>query len=285
MTETLFSGGPTGRYVTDDIYCFEQDFKGRDGHPPVRLVVFDCDETLTVSTFLPKDQDMKTEIGWTSPHAGYITDVNFVPPWNPYRLIELQNMLAKLAASDRHSEEDSTSPKRVLAVLTRNQCGAVACLNLLMAAGLAEHLSAVWSMGKTHDNTPTGVYKDTDGSWHTFMPPLQEQPDHKPDALASIARDPEAWFPQGCPLLAELRLEEIVLVDDAKNNFQSYLPKRGPIVLRGCKVSHYDCVYRDMGWIPKMGGIGSHRNTDFQDLVNFINEPWKCKPTDWSSKM
>jgi hypothetical protein len=290
-----------GHHVADGVWCFEKDFQGCDDHPPVRLVVFDCDETLTVSTFLPGDQNMTSQVGWSSAHADYIVDVNFVPPWNPDRLAQLQNMFAELAngSGTRAGDADAPSTRRVLAVLTRNSCGAVACLNLLTAAGLAEHLSAVWSMQSSHYERPNGVYKDSDGTWQIFMPPLQDHPDHKADALAAIARDPKAWFPQGCPGLEELKMEEIALVDDAGSNFESFF-LRGPKVLRGCKVARYDAAYLEMGWVTDMGGIGAHQGKDFQDVIDFVNAPWKFRTStpshgsltkigsfclDWSSKM
>jgi hypothetical protein len=197
--------------------------------------------------------------------------VNFVPPWNQDRLTQLKDMLEELA-----QESCGESPKRVLAVLTRNNNGAVSCLNLLMMAGLADHLSAVWSMQKNIDGreVPSGVFRGRDGAWHVFTPPLQDLPDHKADALFGIARDPQAWFPQGCPELAGLKPEEIVLVDDARTNFQSFVPG-GPEVIRCCKVAHYDTEYLDMGWIKDMGGIGSRDEKDFRGLIEFVKEPWK----------
>lgn len=272
-----------GDYSASGIRCFEQDFKGSDDHPPVRLVVFDCDETLTVSTFLPKEQDLRTSIGWDSEHVDYIVDVNFIPPWNPKRLTQLKEMFAELVIDSAQPQDAQSSPKRALAVLTRNACGAVACLNLLKAAGLSEHLSAVWSMQRTGGpSVPHGVYKDGEGEWHIFSPPLQSLPDYKPEVLASIAREPEAWFPQGCHGFSELKLEEIVLVDDTKTNFESFSSK-GPKVLRGVEVTNYDAEYLDMGYITEMGGIGAHHRTDFQELVQFVNEPWKFHMS--SSKM
>ena len=53
--------------------------------------------------------------------------------------------------------DDGTDVKRTLAILTRNNAGAVACMNLLKIAGLRKHFSAIWSM---YPGVPSGVYNE-----------------------------------------------------------------------------------------------------------------------------
>mmetsp|Transcript_40419 Transcript_40419/g.93817 ORF Transcript_40419/g.93817 Transcript_40419/m.93817 type:complete len:125 (-) Transcript_40419:84-458(-) len=50
------------RYTTAAAWCFERPFEGQDQRPPVRVIIFDCDETLTLSTFLPDDVDLRTKL-------------------------------------------------------------------------------------------------------------------------------------------------------------------------------------------------------------------------------
>merc|ERR550532_1410880 len=62
------------------VHCFERKFDGGEKHPPVLLVVFDCDETLTLSTFMPREKDFERVIGWSS-WPEYISMVNFGTPF------------------------------------------------------------------------------------------------------------------------------------------------------------------------------------------------------------
>lgn len=241
----------------------------------MKLVVFDCDETLTLSTFMPRDHDFRTKIGWSS-WPEYISNVNFESPWcdRGSRLQRLREMLQELADGD-HGE------RRVLAVLTRNEGGAVACLNLLMMAQLAGYFSAIWCMS-LRPGRPCGVFKNTSGQWQTFVPPIAEVEDHKAAVLQDVTVRPEVWFPhvadvaEGEPSLADLSVENIVLVDDVRTNFQSP-QKNGPKVLRYCKVARYDREYRDMGLVHDMGGIGARNSEDCDTLINFVKQPWAFK--------
>merc|ERR1719362_1331040 len=140
----------SGRDASQGVHCFERKFEGEDHRPPVRLVVFDCDETLTLSTFMPKDREFERVIGWSS-WPEYISMMNFGTPFvegsrdfeEPYapdgRLGRLQKLFQALVRAPDKSA-------RSLAILTRNSRGAVACLNLLMMANLADHFSVIWSM-------------------------------------------------------------------------------------------------------------------------------------------
>jgi len=265
------------RCVTQGVWCFERSFTGDEHRPPVRLVVFDWDETLTLSTFLPGDKELRNTIGWCQ-WAEYITLHNFETPFvkskNNTRVQKLHSLFTDLRNEEGYHGDGGP---RKLAILTRNNQGAVACLNLLNMAGLGEHFSAIWCMAKVHD-IPNGVYRGTDDVWHTFTAPLESTFDHKADVLVEIAANPMNWFPQfsepGSP--SGYTLEEIVLVDDVRNNFQSQSAARHK-VLRYCKVARYDCSYRDMGFKSDMGGIGAKTDKDYNTLIDFVKQPWEYK--------
>mmetsp|Transcript_94566 Transcript_94566/g.276358 ORF Transcript_94566/g.276358 Transcript_94566/m.276358 type:complete len:639 (-) Transcript_94566:22-1938(-) len=280
---------PSGiRAVTFGVHCFERKFDGEESRPPVSLVVFDCDETLTLSTFMPKERDFEKKIGWSS-WPEYISMVNFGSPFieenqdfeKPFgeasRLSQLQHLFKSLL----HGEDGQV---RTLAILTRNSRGAVACLNLLMMAQLAQYFSVIWSMS-TSPGMANGVYR-AGTTWKTFRAPLDQVYDHKADVLERIASSPQGWFPQltlggsasggEYEHLRELKLEGIVLVDDVRTNFQSPSPNE-PKVLRYCKVARYDARHPQMGFLADMGGIGARRSEDYSTLVSFVQEPWKFK--------
>jgi len=282
---TLDRTPSSGRAPPQGVHCFERKFEGEDQRPPVRLVVFDCDETLTLSTFMPRERDFERKIGWSS-WPEYISMMNFGTPFvdgtsdfdEPYapdgRLCRLQNLFQTLVQAEDGS-------LRSLAVLTRNSRGAVACLNLLMMAKLADHFSVIWSMA-ANPGMPNGVYKDGE-EWKTFNAPLDHVYDHKADVLASVVKSPDEWFPQlavdGGVSHSHLRgLSDagIVLVDDVRTNFQSPLTS-GPKVLRYCKVARYDGRHPHMGHLPDMGGIGAKSTEDYVKLMDFVEAPWKFK--------
>merc|ERR1712232_986343 len=233
------------------VNCWERSFPGGRHRPPVSLVVFDFDETLTLATFMPTDPESKTIVGWspaTSTYADWTaTDLigyNFESPYvSGSRVDKLGEMLTLL-------QRRSDGQPRTLAVLTKNQDGAAAVLNLLLLAELADHFSAIWCMpGRKSLSTPsTGMYRQN-GDWKHFRPPM-ERVDHKADLLQDVSVDPRMWFPQldsdatgWREDLSELRLEGIVLVDDERGNFESDSAK----LLRFVKVSRYDEIYRDVG--------------------------------------
>mmetsp|Transcript_66075 Transcript_66075/g.154682 ORF Transcript_66075/g.154682 Transcript_66075/m.154682 type:complete len:622 (+) Transcript_66075:24-1889(+) len=267
------------RYTTAAAWCFERHFEGQELRPPVRVVVFDCDETLTLSTFLPDDAALRTQLDWTSPWEEYIATVNFESPFaTSGRLALLREMLEDLRRGTRKL------PGRLLAVLTRNTNGPVACLNLLRAAKLADLFDAVWCMSHV-PGIPAGLYRaGTD--WLAFEPPLASLPDHKAHVIHNIAEQPSAWFPQKTDgslmsmLPDPLRPQEIMLVDDVRTNFQcgGSDPKK---VYRCCKVARYDAPnFRDMGLVRDMGGIGAHNEEDYKTVVDFAKRPWAYK-VDW----
>eukprot|EP00930_Biecheleria_cincta_P073242 TRINITY_DN60556_c0_g1_i1.p1 TRINITY_DN60556_c0_g1~~TRINITY_DN60556_c0_g1_i1.p1 ORF type:complete len:593 (+),score=80.50 TRINITY_DN60556_c0_g1_i1:74-1852(+) len=259
------------KYVPAKLWAFERDFPGQEAQRPVKLVVFDCDETLTISTFLPNEPPLRSDVNWNTEWADYISRVNFQSPFvDTPRIQRLKDMFLEIM-------DDGTDVKRTLAILTRNNAGAVACMNLLKIAGLREHFSAIWSM---YPGVPSGVYNDG-GTWKTFSPPLGEVPDTKADVLHCVAEKPASWFPQmqsgACPGLAELKLEEIVLVDDVSTNFQSGSSNAPKKVLRCCKVAQFDGQHPDVGMVNDMGGIGAHSDDDYTTLVDFVRCPWNYK--------
>lgn len=52
------------------VRCQERDFADFQRHPPVKLVVFDFDETLTLATFMPRSKAITTKVGWNPTEAG-----------------------------------------------------------------------------------------------------------------------------------------------------------------------------------------------------------------------
>eukprot|EP00927_Polykrikos_kofoidii_P026297 TRINITY_DN23451_c0_g1_i1.p1 TRINITY_DN23451_c0_g1~~TRINITY_DN23451_c0_g1_i1.p1 ORF type:complete len:591 (-),score=77.00 TRINITY_DN23451_c0_g1_i1:407-2179(-) len=269
------------RDSTNGVWCMERDFKGQDGNPPVHLVVFDCDETLTISTFMPREHGFSTQIGWNE-WGDYIAGVNFESPFaEGQRLDDLRDLFSRLAYGPEGPTDDGRQV-RGLAVLTRNERGPVACLNLLMMAGLAKFLDAVWSMPAKY-GSPSGVYKQGT-EWKSFTAPVGQVFDHKADVIHNIAEVPCKWFPQlkhegdssRLHILHQLKVEEIVLVDDVRTNFQSPSPEQRQ-VLRYCKVARYDAQHPQMGLVQDMGGIGSVHLSDFSTLVKFIDQPWDFK--------
>ncbi|CAJ1371973.1 unnamed protein product [Effrenium voratum] len=291
---SLPSGSPSldrtpsahSRFTTAAVWCFERPFEGQDIRPPVRVVIFDCDETLTLSTFLPHDDDLRSKLDWESQWADYIAAMNFESPFVvSSRRARLAEMLRELVKGNRRV------PGRTLAVLTRNNSGAIACLNLLRAAKLDSFFSAVWGMSPSI-GVPLGVYRSASG-WKIFEPPFHSIPDHKAHVLHSIAENPGSWFPQLSEdvglLPGTLRPEEILLVDDVRTNFQcgGSTPKK---VFRCCKVARYDAPsFRDMGFVRDMGGIGAHNEEDYKTLTDFANRPWAFKVDDrvhcWQSNL
>lgn len=173
-----------------------------------------------------------------------------------------------------------------LAILTRNENGAIAVLNLLSLAHLTDHLSAIWTISDSH-LYPQGVYQES-GKWKSFAPPVKEVPAHKADVLHHVASNPASWFPQltknQASELPSLKIEEIVLVDDERSNFRSNLGDKGAqaTVLRFCKVARYDDEYRDCGHLDEMGGLGAHSDEDYESLKSFVSKPWRyqTKPLD-----
>lgn len=255
-----------------------------DSDDPVFIVVFDFDETLTMATFMPNDRAHTINIGWTPGESDWskedLVRYNFESPFvEGSRVAKLEAMLHDIARVD-----DAEGQRRTLAILTRNTSGAVAVLNLLMLAGLADHFSAIWSMPNeklsNHDaSRPCGVYRSEAG-WKTFNPPLDRVHSHKADVIHDIAKNPATWLPQlvNFSALVKVRPAQIVLVDDERINFHSDTTKKR--LFRFCKVARYDDTYRDCGFLNQMGGIGAHRDEDYESLKSFLEAPWKYAEDD-----
>jgi len=244
-------------------------------YKPVKLICFDFDETLTLATFMPSDKDCAQTIGWTPQATEHskrcdesesILTYNFESPFlNGSRLEKLRDMLSALI----------NGKQRTLAILTRNEHGVVAVLNLLKLAKLDEYFSAIWSM-PCRDNMANGAFQ-VDGKWECFEPPVASVNDHHADALCHVIKHTEAWFPQlahgEIPSLTGLGPESVVLVDDERANFRD--SESHSRVMRYCKVARYDESYRDCGLLTQMGGIGAHSEEDFDTLRAFVDQPWE----------
>eukprot|EP00403_Amphidinium_massartii_P001020 CAMPEP_0178373994 /NCGR_PEP_ID=MMETSP0689_2-20121128/2149_1 /TAXON_ID=160604 /ORGANISM="Amphidinium massartii, Strain CS-259" /LENGTH=485 /DNA_ID=CAMNT_0019993953 /DNA_START=144 /DNA_END=1604 /DNA_ORIENTATION=- len=151
-------------------------------------------------------------------------------------------------------------------------------MKLLQIAKLLDYFTVLWSLSDRED-IPLGAYKD-DGEWLWFDPP--QDLIHKADVLRDTILRPEMWFPQldfssGASMRSQLPtyLEEIVLVDDQRTNFQSY---SGIKVLRYCKVPRYDGIDprpEAAGQFRIMGGVGAHSDADYDHICAFVKEPWQ----------
>lgn len=261
------------------VRCSARRFAGDCDHHPVRLVVFDFDETLTLATFMPQAKACSADIGWTPDGAGDnewtssdLVAYNFETPFvEGNRVVKLQKMFRALL-------DGVSGQRRVLAILTQNPSGAVAVLNILQAAHLDVYFSAIWAMPATpgQADAPTGVHRSSTG-WKCFNPPFAAVYDHKADVLRHVTSHLAEWIPQsgscGFERLTNLRPESVVLVDDERTNFRSDSPQEAK-VLRYCKVARYDEPYRDCGLLNQMGGIGAHSDADYGMLTSFVDRPW-----------
>jgi hypothetical protein len=214
------------------------------GRSPVRLIVFDLDETLTLATLLPRVPSEE--------RFRRSANVSFESPWYPNRLELLSQLLENLAKD------------RTLAVLTRNSAGLEPVLRLLQTAGLDQYFSAVWC-------APLGPERGAvrmNGEWIRFTPPSHV--DEKPDILRCIREAPDNWFPGVSHGFHGLVNAEIVLVDDSAKNFES---TSGQQVARFCEVPRFEAQFHHMGNIT-LGGLGARSQADFKKFVRFIEAPW-----------
>jgi len=265
---------------TLQVRCLQRDLDGRASQHPVQLVVFDFDETLTLATFMPSDKACASKLGWTPDSsdsaewskADLIT-YNFESPFLPGSRVQKLRKLFEDILQDGHTKQ-----QRVLAVLTRNESGVVAVLNLLTIAGLADQFSAIWTL-PNGSSSSHGAYQQ-DGQWKLFEPPFAKVNHHKADVLHHVVDNPGAWFPNLGGRRAEylaglrhLRVEGIVLVDDERGNLRSYSSQAK--ILRYCKVARYDEVYRECGPLNQMGGLGAHSDSDYETLRLFLDQPWE----------
>mmetsp|Transcript_94093 Transcript_94093/g.303983 ORF Transcript_94093/g.303983 Transcript_94093/m.303983 type:complete len:575 (+) Transcript_94093:47-1771(+) len=275
QTLKIFVEDPRLYRETLQVQCFERHFEGQDERHPVSLVVFDFDETLTLGTFMPSDPAFTAHTDWIPSRSGAQTwnedtllEYNFESPYvEGNRVAKLRDFLAGLAEH------------RTLAILTRNESGVIAVLNLLRIAKLAEYFSAIWTIPWRH-TTPTGAYQEG-GQWRCFDPPVLNVQDHKADVLLNVVQNPAAWFPQltGDEAgrlrgnLLHMQPHSLVLIDDERANFSNW--DTHAEVLRYCKVARYDDVYRECGPLNQMGGIGAHSDEDYENLARFIEQPWE----------
>eukprot|EP00913_Durusdinium_trenchii_P016383 g15400.t1 len=138
-----------------------------------------------------RDPRCSNEIGFTaneSVQKRYV-QYNFETPYlDGSRVDQLRSLLKCLAY------DPETGERRVLAVLTINEAGAVAVLNVLSMAGLSDSFSAIWTLSTR--GQPGGAYREGQ-EWKTFTLPQKIAEGHyKPSVLESILADPRAWFPQ-----------------------------------------------------------------------------------------
>lgn len=260
---------------TMHVRCQERDFHDFQKHPPVKLVVFDFDETLTMATFMPRSKAITTKVGWNPAEAEFkdwsqedLVKYNFESPWVDGSRVEKLRALFEEIAQDK-----------ALAILTQNKSGVVAVLNLLRLANLLEHFSAIWCMSAPQGDCDGAFFEN--GRWSLFRSPCNEVQQHKADLLTHVAAQPLRWLPQLssdtklAAKLSDLRLEHMVLVDDERANFRNDSSISAAKVLRYCKVSRYDETYRDCGLLDQMGGLGAHSDTDYEELRNFLRQPWE----------
>lgn len=235
--------------------------------PPVKLVIFDLDETMTLTTFMSEDGE------YLEDQHEFTAMVNFESPWiEGSRIEKLQNMMENLQGK-------IGGQRRGLAVLTRNnhRNGVSAVVNLLKVAKLDDYIDAIWTC-PYRKTLPNGAYQEG-GEWKFFHPPVDKLPDHKARIIEDIAAHPRAWFPQlegtdGVPCevpgLADLTMDNIVLVDDQPANFQDGSHR----IMRYAKVTRYDAQYYDLGFIKDMGGLGAREDYDYTLLATFVERPW-----------
>eukprot|EP00401_Gymnodinium_catenatum_P062891 CAMPEP_0117580770 /NCGR_PEP_ID=MMETSP0784-20121206/65412_1 /TAXON_ID=39447 /ORGANISM="" /LENGTH=635 /DNA_ID=CAMNT_0005380919 /DNA_START=40 /DNA_END=1948 /DNA_ORIENTATION=+ len=272
-----------------EIRCFERRGESSESRDPVQLVVFDFDETLTLATFVPGDPRCAEVIGWTMESKSACVEwtktdfvkYNFESPYiDGNRVAKLKCLFEELICS-------AGGQRRSLAILSRNENGAVAVLNLLQFAGLADSFSAIWTIPRHRRRTnkarsvAIGVYNEA-GQWKLFRPPFQDG-QSKADIVQQIARDPGKWFP-GDDGPAQLKVEEVVLVDDERAEFRSDDPAAEASPLRFCKVARYDDIYWDCGALNQLGGIGAHSDEDYKTLKAFVEQPWEYAH-EWVSAM
>lgn len=270
-TLQMFVEAPSMYKETFKLHCVQRRFPDYGVRRPVEVVLFDFDETLTLATFMPSlsffshvDWD-PGELQGTDWSAEELVLYSFESPFlDGCRLALLKAMLQDIAK--RH----------ILAVLSKNESGAAAVLNLLKLAGLAEYFSAIWTT-PFRSLVPCGVYRASPGQWEVFEPPLMDVQDHQTEVLYDIVDHTDKWFPQiglkqdRFVRLQPLSPESVILIDDERENLQSPLGKQA---LRYCKVARYDEVYRNCGPLNQLGGIGAHSEEDFETLKAFIAEPW-----------
>lgn len=268
-TLKMFVEAPSTYKETLCLHCVERHFENSSAHQPVDLIIFDFDETLTLATFMPSDRDFD-DLGWeacdleTDWSVEDLLSYNFESPFQSGRLTALRQMLQAL------------SQRYILVILSNNDRGAAAVLNLLRLADLASNFEAIWT-APFRQQVTCGVFRSPSGIWQDFEPPVLEVADEKTEILHHIVANPIRWFPQmlegAHPRLTTLRPESVILVDDERQNLQ-HAWHASKTALRYCKVARYDEVYRSCGPLNQLGGIGAHSLEDFEVLQRFAQTPW-----------
>ncbi|CAJ1370692.1 unnamed protein product [Effrenium voratum] len=263
----LFVEEPSAHKETFRLQCTQMPMEEASSRCPVELIIFDLDETLTLATFMPSSPDFVDNMAWDAGsqdsewRADDLLAYNFESPFlRGSRVALLKEMLREL------------SQKYILAILSRNECGAIAVLNLLRLADVADFFHAIWTMPFS-SHRACALFRS--GSWERFEPPL-EVADQKVDVLHHIVGHAEKWFPQiqreeRFQRLRSLQLANVILVDDEREHLQS----AEKAAVRYCKVARYDEVYRNCGPLNQLGGIGAHSAEDFETLKAFAAEPWR----------
>jgi hypothetical protein len=287
---------------TQTVYCREVHFSRSDDHHPVHLVIFDFDETLTLATFMPKDQASYQDINWRPDPTNVqeLVQYNFETPFPVINQKEGSTKVHSRCAKLRGLFENIAHGKdnedgRILAILTKNEQGVLGVLNLLKLANLDQYFSAIWTIPSREDR-PNGVCQ-VGKKWETFNPPTGRVNDHKVEVVYDICEQPQKWFPQMTTLksddpnadttgwskyektlhrLTRMRnkYESVVLVDDERANFKSDAENSDKCMLRYCKVARYDADYRDCGALNQLGGIGAHSDDDYRSIKDFVRNPW-----------
>eukprot|EP00434_Breviolum_minutum_P045973 symbB.v1.2.041345.t1/scaffold8085.1/size7766/1 len=178
-TLKIFVEAPSTYKETLCLQCVERHFDNSSSHPPIDLIIFDFDETLTLATFMPSDRhfdDLDWNAGELDGTDWSIEDLltyNFESPfYSGSRLDSLRVMLRALSKSC------------TLVILSSNDRGAVAVLNLLKLAELDIFFEAIWTT-PLRQQVPCGAFRSS--TWETFEPPLMEVVDEKTEILHHIA--------------------------------------------------------------------------------------------------
>lgn len=229
---------------------------------PVKLVVFDFDETLTLASFFPRNARFERR---TNPKQMQRCVKLSFEDADGQRIRRLDEMLSALATGPH-------GKPRALAVLTKNTKGIRPVLALLQAAGLDGHFQALWCVPSSRAASEQGACRAADGAWQLFSPEATAG-SGKADVIHSVVEQPENWFPlcSDDARFRELRLDHVVLVDDCPENFVS--SHTGRQVLRRCEVARYQVECPELGTMT-WGGIGARSQADYDVLRSFIDTPW-----------
>lgn len=264
---------------------------------PVRIVVFDMDETLSMATHVAKQP-----CGDEALDHARLVDVNFSSPWVPERLEKLRLALECISKGLPGGEEvteacEDPLPK-TLAVLSRRWSGPESILKLLRLAKLDVYFSCIWTMASS-ESASNGLYR-TGLEWKAFPVPFGQVADHKADVLHHICQVPRSYFPQLALQdwsdgvdnvfgMSGISPEQVVLVDSRRETLTSDVT--GAEVVRSALVARYDAPLLGGGGarLRDAGGLGAQCAGDFDALCAFCRTPWEfpeCpKLTCWQSNV